>query len=57
MIFKVNEKISNLFSRCVNLFYFYQVGDPFEQLASLDYGFHIYENFQNYLSHYKDYLP
>jgi len=32
IIFKVNEKVSNLFTRCVNLFYFYQVGNPFEQL-------------------------
>lgn len=51
IIFKVNEKVSNLFTRCVNLFYFYQVGNPFEQLNVHDYGFHTYEDYKNFLNH------
>ena len=48
--FKVNEKVSNLFERCVNLFYFYQGGDPFEQLSAHDYMHHKYESFMNFLT-------
>ena len=49
--FKVNERVSNLFQRCVNLFYFYQGGDPFDQLSSHDYMHHKYETFRNFLTH------
>lgn len=32
LIFKVNDKVSSLITRCMNLFYFYQASDPYEQL-------------------------
>jgi hypothetical protein len=51
--FKVNETVSSLFDRSANLFYFYQTGDPFEQLNMQDYGHHEYEKFKNYLTHSK----
>eukprot|EP00347_Sterkiella_histriomuscorum_P004973 403358381 len=51
MLFKIDNKILNLLNRCMNLFFFYQTSDPFEQLNMHDYGFYQYEEFQNYLTY------
>lgn len=40
----------------MNLFYFYQVPDPFDALNMLDYGHHEYENYRNFLNHSPEFM-
>ena len=50
----LEERVKQLFGRCLRMFFFYQKKDVYETLMLHDYGFYQFARFKNYVDHGKD---
>lgn len=48
----LDERVKQLFGRCLRLFFFYQKKDVYETLMLHDYGFYKFAKFKNYIDHH-----